>query len=329
MTRARTIAIAIFGLTGALVVGAGVLIYHWVHPREIPKYLHVAGNIEAHESLLSFNVVQSRIDDLPFDEGRWVKRGTLIARVDDSDYRQQVRMAEAAVTVQERSLAVAQRNAEATRRVLLSDRADLTYKTLNYQRIRRIAAAGYVSADARDLARAAVQESAAALARDQALSAVALRNVELAKANVRDAQAALQLARVVEGHTTLVAPFSGVIMVRQAELGEVVGPGTPIVTLGDLDHVWMRAYVNEPDLGRVHLGEEAVVTTDNRPHEHFRGRVSFIAEDAEFTPKSVETYAERVTLVYRIRIDMDNRRHELVPGMPVDAEIKLAPVPAQ
>lgn len=182
-----------------------------------------------------------------------------------------------------------------------------------------------MSADSRDLARAALQESAATLGRDQALLAVAKRNVALAEANVRNAQATLRLSRIIEGYTTLTAPFNGVIMVRQAELGEVVGPGTPIVTLGDLDHVWMRAYVNEPDLGRVHLGESAIVTTDNRPGERFRGRVSFIAEDAEFTPKSVQTYAERVTLVYRIRIDIDNRNHELVPGMPVDAEIRLAP----
>lgn len=312
------------GLATAAALFASIWAPRWLQARRAPQALHLSGNIEAHESLLSFKSVQSRIVDLPFDEGEWVKRGTLIARVDDSDYRQQVRMAEAAVAVQQRSLAAAQRNVEAAGRVLLSDRADLAYRTVDYERIQRLIPDGAVSADSRDLARAAVEESAAALGRDQALLAVAERNVALAEANVRDAAAALRLARIIEGYTVLAAPFDGVILVRQAELGEVVGPGTPIVTLGDMDHVWMRAYVNEPDIGRVHLGEAAVVTTDNQPGERYRGRVSFIAEDAEFTPKSVETYAERVTLVYRIRIDVDNRRHELVPGMPVDAEIRLA-----
>lgn len=325
MTRARMLAAGIVGLAVIVAIGAGIAAYRWLHPARIREHLRVAGNIEAHESLLSFNVVQSRIVDLPFDEGEWVKRGTLIARLDDSDYRQQVRIAQAAVVVQRRNLATVERNVDAESRVVRSDRADLTYKTVNYDRLERLVGNGATSRDSRDLARAAMQESAAALGRDQALLAVARRKVALARATVRSAQVALKLSRIVEGYTTLRAPFSGVIMVRQAELGEVVGPGTPIVTLGDLEHVWMRAYVNEPDLGRVRLGEEAIVTTDNRPGERFRGRVSFIAQDAEFTPKSVETYAERVTLVYRIRIDIENRREELVPGMPVDAEIRLAP----
>ena len=326
MTRARIVAGALLGLA-AVSLGAGIWVYRRLHPPQAAQVLRVSGNIEAHESLLSFNVVQSRIVDLPFDEGEWVKRGTLIARVDDSDYRQQVRIAQAAVAVRERSLAVARRNVEAARRVVSSDRADLAYRNVNYRRLERLVPKGAASRDSRDLARTALRQALAALERDQALFAVAQRNVALAEANVRDAQAALKLSRIIEGYTTLRAPFNGVIMVREAELGEVVGPGTPIVTLGDLSHVWMRAYVNEPDLGRVHLGEQALVTTDNRPGERFRGRVSFIAENAEFTPKTVETYAQRVTLVYRIRIDINNRNHELVPGMPVDARIKLAPVP--
>ena len=328
MTRSGKIAAMIAGLGIAVALGVGVAVYHWLHRAPVGRFLRVSGNIEAHESLLSFNVVQSRVVDLPFDEGEWVKRGTLIARVDDADYRQQVRIAAAAVLVQRRSFASAQRNAAAARQVLVSDRASLAYKRVNYERLRRLVPTGAASRDALDLARAALEESAADLQRDQALLAVARRNVALANANVRSAEAALKLARIVEGYTTLRAPFNGVIMVRQAELGEVVGPGVPIVTLGDLDHVWMRAYVNEPDLGRVRLGETAIVTTDNRPAERFRGRVSFIAQNAEFTPKTVETYAERVTLVYRIRIDIDNRHHELVPGMPVDARIELARAPS-
>jgi len=287
--------------------------------------LQLSGNIEAHESVLSFKAVQSRIVELPFDEGASVKRGTVIARVDDSDYRQQVAMAQAAVAVQQRQLDAAERNSLAAEKVVLSDRADVDYKTVDFDRVDRLARQGYMSADSRDLAAAALRESRAALERDDALREAAERNVALARANVRSAVEALKLARITESYTSLTAPIDGVILVRQAELGEVVGPGTPIFTLADIGHVWLRAYVNETDVGRVRLGEPATLRTDNYPGKRYRGRVAFIAEQAEFTPKSVETHAERVTLVYRIRIDVDNPTHELVPGMPADARLRLLP----
>lgn len=316
---------------GALVVicvaVAGILAWTngWIFHRTLPTTLQLSGNIEAHESVLSFKGVQSRIVELPFDEGASVKQGTIIARVDDSDYRQQVVMAIAAVAVQKRQLDEAERNSLAAAKVVLSDRADVDYKTVDFGRIDRLAQQGYMSADSRDLAAAALRESHAALERDEALRQAADRSVELAKANVRNAAEALRLARIIESYTSLAAPIDGVILVRQAELGEVVSPGTPIFTLADIEHVWLRAYVNETDVGRIRLGEPAVLTTDNYPGKRYRGRVSFIAEQAEFTPKSVETHAERVTLVYRIRIDVDNPTHELVPGMPADAQLRLLP----
>ena len=107
-----------------------------------------------------------------------------------------------------------------------------------------------------------------------------------------------------------------------------MAPGTPVVTLADLDHIWLRAYINEPDIGKVRLGQSATVRTDTYPGKTYKGRVSFISSNAEFTPKSVETHAERVTLVYRIRIDAENPAHELKPGMPADATIDLAPTGA-
>jgi HlyD family secretion protein len=97
------------------------------------------------------------------------------------------------------------------------------------------------------------------------------------------------------------------------------------VTLADLDHIWLRAYINETDIGKVRLDQVAAVKTDTYPGRTYKGRVSFISPAAEFTPKSVETHAERVTLVYRIKIDIDNPTHELVPGMPADALLDALP----
>jgi len=134
----------------------------------------------------------------------------------------------------------------------------------------------------------------------------------------------LGLSRVNLDYTILRAPSAGVVTVRQAELGEVVGPGSPVVTLADLDHIWLRAYIAETDMGSIHWGQDATVTTDTYPGKQYHGHISFISSTAEFTPKSVQTYKERVTLVYRIKIDIDNPNHELKAGMPADAHITLA-----
>jgi membrane fusion protein YbhG len=158
----------------------------------------------------------------------------------------------------------------------------------------------------------------------QALEGSRKEDIAIARANVQQARANLGLSRVNLDYTVLRAPTTGVVTVRQAELGEVVVPGTPVVTLADLDHIWLRAYVPETDLARIRWGQDARITTDTYPAKQYHGRISFISSTAEFTPKSVQTYKERVTLVYRIKIDVDNPNHELKPGMPADARIVLA-----
>ena len=285
--------------------------------------LVLSGNIEAHESVLSFNTVQSRIVRLPFDEGQWVKKGTLVAALDDADYRQQLAIAEAGRTIQQRQLDTARKNLEAAGRTIAVDEVELAQRKLDYGRDLELRKKGFVSEAALDQTNTALNLARATLERDRALESVAGRNVKAAQAGVSNSEQSIELARIVLGYTTLLAPFDGVITVRQAELGEVMVPGTPVVSIADLDHVWLRAYLNETDLGKVRLGQEAVVTTDSLPHKQFQGRISFIASKAEFTPKSVETHAERVTLVYRVKIDVANPAHELVIGMPADARIKL------
>ncbi len=287
----------------------------------------LSGNIEAHESELSFKGVQSRIVGLPFDEGQWVKQGTPVAVVDSQDLRQQVSIGDAAVAVQRRQLDAAIENVQAARRVVEADRADMAQRQLDLQRAQDLQRQGFVSSAALDTARTALTQSRAVLARDEALEQVARRNIRVSQAASHSAEQAVALSRIIESYATLLAPFDGVILARQAELGEVVAPGTPIVTMADLDHVWVRAYLNETDLGRIRLGQAATVTTDTTPNKPSRGRVSFIASQAEYTPKSVETHAERVTLVYRVKIDVDNPGHFFLPGMPVDVRLTPTPTP--
>jgi HlyD family secretion protein len=122
--------------------------------------------------------------------------------------------------------------------------------------------------------------------------------------------------------TIAIAPVSGVVLVKAADVGEVLAPGTSVVTIGDIDHPWLRAYVGETDLGRVKLDSKVKVTTDSYPGKIYNGRVSFISSEAEFTPKQIQSTEERVKLVYRIKIDIDNPQHELKSNMPADAEIQ-------
>ena len=226
------------------------------------------------------------------------------------------------------ALASAEAALEAAHSTVLADAADQAQRTLDRKRIGMLWRQGIASRDELDRVETALKQSDAILQRDRALEAARARDVEVARANVRTAREQLRLARILLGYTALRAPFAGVILVRQAELGEVMLPGTPVVTLADLDHVWLRAYVRETDLGRIRWGQAATVRTDTYPDRRYAGRISFISSKAEFTPKSVETHAERVTLVYRIRIDVDNPTHELKPGMPADATIDIAPAGA-
>ena len=210
---------------------------------------------------------------------------------------------------------------------MIDAEADLDEKTLDNERAQRLFK-DEVSAQDRDQAATSLKRSEAIFQASQqryneAVEGSRKEDIAIARANLNEASADLGLSRVNLDYTVLRAPFTGVVTVRQAELGEVVSPGTPVVTLSDLDHIWLRAYVAETDLGRIHWGQDAIVTTDTYPGKQYHGRISFISPDAEFTPKSVQTYKERVTLVYRIKIDIDNPNHELKPGMPADARIDM------
>ncbi len=147
-------------------------------------------------------------------------------------------------------------------------------------------------------------------------------DIDQGRARLEQAQAALRLAQTQLSYATVYAPLTGVVLSKNIEPGEYVAPGTAVVTVGDIVHVWLRAYIEEDDLGRVKVGQRASVTTDTYPGRKYQGLVSFIAQDAEFTPKNVQTQKERVKLVYRIKIDITNPKMELKPGMPADAVIE-------
>lgn len=317
-----SIAVIVLGV-GGYAIWPGSLVRGLFGGAANASAIALSGNIEAHESVLSFTQVQGPIIDLPFDEGARVAQGTVLARIDERIYQQQVDIDTTNEQVAAAQVAVNKNNLVASQNSVISDQFDLNEKQRDYLRDQQLVKTAATSIQIRDLALTAAQQALAVMARDQAMVQVATANVTLAQANDAASTEKLKLDEVTLGYTTLRAPFDGVISVREAELGQLAGPGVPIVTLDDLDHVWLRAYVNEPDIGKVRLDEPVDVTTDTYPNKHYRARISFISPQAEFTPKTVETHAERVTLVYRIRIDIENPTHELLPGMPADALIGL------
>jgi HlyD family secretion protein len=322
-------------MLGVLALMAAGYLYVRTAANQAPdSSLRISGNIEAHESVVSFKV-QGRIMELPVQEGQYVKQGDLLARLDDDDYRQQVSVDEATVGMRKAELELSVAGSrvqeiQAAKQTLIDARADLELKRAEFRRRQELLAEQGVSEEDIDRAASQLKRAQATYERakqtyDQVVEGTRKEEIAVRRANLESAREALQMSRLKLNYTVLTAPVSGVVLVRQAELGEVVSAGTPVVTIADVEHLWMRGYLNETDLGRVKWGQSATIHTDTFSDKTYQGRVSFISSQAEFTPKSVETHKERVTLVYRIKIDLDNPNHELKPGMPADAVIDTLP----
>jgi HlyD family secretion protein len=177
-----------------------------------------------------------------------------------------------------------------------------------------------------DAQQAQVERARGALKMSQANALEVKRreeDIHARQAEVSRSKASLALIDSQIGDTTVISPVDGVVLVKSSDVGEILAPGTSVLTVGDIDHPWLRGYVGETDLGRVKLGATAKVTTDSYPGKSYPGRVTFISSEAEFTPKQIQTHQERVKLVYRIKIEIDNPNHELKSNMPADAEIVL------
>jgi HlyD family secretion protein len=142
------------------------------------------------------------------------------------------------------------------------------------------------------------------------------------QAQAEQARAALAVAQDDLANSRMDAPFDGFVTVKDVEEGEFVQAGSPVLTLAQLDRVWVKTYVPETQLGRVFYGQKADVISDTFPGKHYPGTVTYISAEAEFTPKNVQTKEERVKLVYRIKVSLENPDQELKAGMPVDVILR-------
>jgi HlyD family secretion protein len=304
--------------------------YVWRSPGSDRDQLRLMGHIEATETDLSFKI-PGIITKINFQEGDYIKAGAVVAELDGKDLRDEVAASQArknaAAATLDRLLAGSRRQeiAEAKAAVLQAQ-ADLDNKKLDYDRMEGLLERRAVPVSRRDNARAAYLMAQEARRRAQenynlVQEGPRKEDIAQARAELKQMQANLDLAQTRLGYTVLTAPVNGVVLTRPAEPGEVAAIGATILTTADLDNVYVEAYIPESDLAKVRLGQQAQVTTDAYADKKYAGWVSFINAKAEFTPKTVETYKERVALVYRTKIRVANPHYELKPGMPAEAVI--------
>lgn len=296
--------------------------------------IKVSGTIETTTTALSFKL-PGRVRERLVDEGMKVALGQVVARLDDTEVRQELAGREAELASARAVLAelqagsrveeVAQAEAAVVRFKAESKRA--ADESLRSEQLFKREVISRRDLDqavaARDASTAALREASERLRQVRAGARSETR--QQAQARVQGAEAAVSLARTRLADTTLLAPSAGVVLSKNIEPGEQVAPGTPVVTLGRIEDVWIRGYVPESDLPRIKLGQKARVTVDGLKGKTFDGRLDFIAQEAEFTPKNVQTEKERVRLVYRIKIGVANSEMVLKPGMPADAILETGP----
>lgn len=151
-----------------------------------------------------------------------------------------------------------------------------------------------------------------------ATRSISADQLDTSRANFEAASATLTLAQNQLSYTTIVSPIKGSILTKAIEQGELAVPGTPIVTMANLDEVKLMLYVGETMVGKLKLGDPVKVTVDSLSKKAFMGKISYISDKEEFTPKPIQTREERTTYVYRIKVIIPNPDHDLKPGMPAD-----------
>jgi HlyD family secretion protein len=300
---------------------------------EEARRIEASGTIEATEADLGFQV-GGRVASVAVKEGDAVQPGDLLATLDQAELiarRQaanaQLEAARALLLEMERGarpqeLVQARAVADGARRVMQETGASL-------ERTRKLYEGGAQSRE--DLDRAETAYAEAKSRADQARAALSLidvgpraERVDAQRAAVRQAQAGVAQIQATLDNASILAPFGGVVTVRHREPGESVTAGLPVVTLMNAQDRWVRIYVREDQVGRVHVGQNAAIKSDSHPQQTFQGRVTFIASEAEFTPRNVQTTEERVKLVYAVKVAIvGDPSNELKPGVPADVIIEI------
>jgi HlyD family secretion protein len=290
----------------------------------------VTGTIEAIQVDVSAKIA-GRIGARPVNEGDRVQTGQLLVRLDDAEQAAEVRRQEAAVRTAEATLndlvaGARGEELEDARAALQSAAATREWTERDYRRAESLFRQALIAAQEVDRARQAYE---VAMAQEKSVRQKLLLlqagsrpdQIEAARGQLAQARNALDMARTRLREMTIFSPVDGVVLRKNLEVGEMATPGVPILTLMKPSEIWVRAYVPEEEIGRIKVGDPAGIAVDAYPARRFAGRITEIASEAEFTPRNVQTKKERVNLVFRIKIAVDNPEGILKPGMPADADI--------
>ena len=319
-----------------LVVAAVALLAWWLTRREnVARELVLHGNVDLRQVELSFNNSE-RIAAVLAQEGDRVRQGQLLARLDTSRLAPQVAQAEAQAAAQRqvvqrlhagsRPEEIAQARANVD-----SAKADVANARQQYERLKSafdVSAGRAVRQQDVDNAQTSVQVAEAKLAVNQKTLELAVagpRKEEIGEneARLRANEAQLVFLRQQLMDAQLLAPVDAVVRTRVMEPGEMASPQKPVFSLAITDPKWVRAYVAEPDLGKVRSGMAAAVVVDSFPDRRFEGWVGFISPVAEFTPKTVQTQELRTSLVYEVRVFVKDPSDQLRLGMPASVYLPL------
>jgi membrane fusion protein YbhG len=313
------------------VIVVAVALYFILRTRGSADALDASGTVEATDAQLGFQV-PGRIDTILVDEGDRVKDGQLLARLDQTELMAQRQQAAAQLAGARARLTELERGSRTQdvqqgRDALAAANQRLADAQRDLDRTRRLFDGGAVSREALDKSQLAYD--VAQSQHDQAAQALQLleigprpETIDAQRAAVAQATAAVQQVDAMLANSVILAPFDGVVTVKDREIGETISPGAPVLTVTNMNDRWVRIYIPETQVGAVHLGEPATITADTYKGKLYRGAVSFIASEAEFTPKNVQTQDERVKLVYavKVRITADSS-YDLKPGLPADVQL--------
>lgn len=307
-----------------IAVGVTLLLRSLLHKAPANE-LVLYGNVDIRQAELAFNG-NERVASLMAQEGDRVKKGQLLATLDTVRLSHQVSQAEAQVKAQKEVLAalMAGTRPEDIRKARADvEAAEAEQKNAGivFSRKSMLAEKDLISKQERDDAKAAADSSQAQLKAAKAALALAVagprkEDIAAASETLKAYEAVLSIAKRNLEYAYLYAPSDGVIQARILEPGDMASPQTPVFTLALTNPVWVRAYIQEPDMGKIRLGMSAEVTTDSYPGKRYKAWIGFISPTAEFTPKSVETQELRSSLVYQVRAYACDPGNELRQGMP-------------
>ncbi len=294
--------------------------------------LLLSGNMEVTEINVGFKLA-GRVIELAQEEGQQVKKGDLLARLDNAELativsQNRAMLKEAASRLAELKAGSRPQEIEQARENVRVQEAELARVRKDYERAEVLYRNGAISSSQFDAAKSAfearsAQQKAAAESLSLVREGARKENIDAAESRQQQARAALATAEQRLQDTEIHSPIDGIVLRKNVELGETVGQGVSIYTIGDLANPWIKVYVKEDKLGLIKLGQKAKVTSDTYRGKTYDGWVSYISSEAEFTPKSVQTQEERVKLVFGVKVRVENPEQELKPSMPVDVRIAL------